>query len=320
MHDDSAMSDSREAILAIKLGALGDVLLAIGALRDIRERHGLPLAVLTRRPYLPILARCPWVDAAIGDPGLPRWRPDGWWQLWRALRRWRFARVYDLQNSRRSASYRRLLLAHVPSSALPPHTLMPPENRPARTLPAPERLAAQLSAAGIAPRHTLSPALDWLAAPVEALLASASLAAPFVVLLPGSSRRHAGKRWPHYRALARRLVGDGLRVAIIPGPEEPEIGPDWPGTVLRSGGRALDVFELAGVLERASAVVGNDSGPTHLADLLGRPGLALFGPASPPPEQTGLGRRRLRVLEAEALAELGPERVHEALLAQLSPR
>ncbi len=314
------MSVTGEATLAIKLGALGDLLLTLGALEDIRAAHGPPLVVLTRRPYLPMLERCPWVDATLTDPALPRWRPDGWWRLWRELRSWRFRRVYDLQNSRRSASYRRLLLRGMPSFTLPPDTLLPPDGRRARLLPAPERLALQLARAGIEPRHTLSPRLDWLCAPVATLLEAAGITGPYLVLLPGSSRRHAAKRWPYYRELAARLAAARFSVVTVPGPEEPEIAGDWPGIVLRASGRPLDLFELAGVLAGARAVVGNDSGPTHLAALLGRPGLALFGAASPPPERTGIDRHRLRVLRVGALPTLSASAVFEALLAQLDQR
>lgn len=320
MGEPSMSAGSSAAILAIKLGALGDVLLALGALADLRAAHREALAVLTRPAYRPLLERCPWVDAVIPDPALPRWRIDGWWRLARRLRGWRFVRVYDLQNSRRSASYRRFLLRGIPASALPPDTPLPPDGRPARSLPVPERLALQLERAGIAPRQVLAPSLEWMCAPVDALLASAGVTRPYLVLLPGSSRRHLGKRWPHFQSLAALLVKRGLKVITIPGPEESDIGDDWPGVVLRASGRALDLFELAGVLAGAWAVVGNDSGPTHLAALLGRPGIALFGPTSPEPALTGIDRHRLRVLQSRALADLSPQSVLESLFAQLGAR
>jgi ADP-heptose:LPS heptosyltransferase len=42
----------------------------------------------------------------------------------------------------------------------------------------------------------------------------------------------------------------------------------------------LDVAGLARVTDAASLFVAGDTGPVHLADALGRPALALFGPAS----------------------------------------
>lgn len=53
------MSDV-ERILIVKLGALGDILLAEGAIRDVRAHHPEAcISLLTRRPFAPLLARCP---------------------------------------------------------------------------------------------------------------------------------------------------------------------------------------------------------------------------------------------------------------------
>ena len=46
------------AILVVKLGALGDLLLADGALRDLRAHHpGDRIVLLTRRAFAPLMAR-----------------------------------------------------------------------------------------------------------------------------------------------------------------------------------------------------------------------------------------------------------------------
>jgi len=44
---------------------------------------------------------------------------------------------------------------------------------------------------------------------------------------------------------------------------------------------ASTIAELIGATRGASAVVGVDSGPLHLAAALGRPGVAIFGPTDP---------------------------------------
>jgi ADP-heptose:LPS heptosyltransferase len=43
----------------------------------------------------------------------------------------------------------------------------------------------------------------------------------------------------------------------------------------------LDLLETAAVLQRCRCVVTNDSGLAHLAEAVGRPVVALFGPTSP---------------------------------------
>jgi ADP-heptose:LPS heptosyltransferase len=146
------------------------------------------------------------------------------------------------------------------------------------------------------------------------ILAGAGVAAPYVVLLPGSSARHPHKRWPHYADLAAHLAAAGRRAVVVPGPEEVEECRAIPAALLMEGGRVLDFFKLAGVLKGAAFAVGNDSGPTHLAAHLGVPGLGLFGRSHLPARMTGIERPGFRVMEVERLAELPLAPVLEAVL------
>lgn len=98
-----------------------------------------------------------------------------------------------------------------------------------------------------------------------------------VLLHPGG--RLPDKRWPSFNELARRL-GDAADIATViirpPGePSPPPIGPNqiacdtrgWP--------------QLLSVLQRADAVVCNDSASAHLAAALGRPVVSIFGSGNP---------------------------------------
>ena len=102
-------SAAGERILVIKLGALGDVVLATGAMAAIRAHHpAAHIALLTTEAMLEAVEQCPlfdeiWIDLKPGAFNLP-----GWWSLGRRLRSGRFTRIYDLQNSSRSARYFRL--------------------------------------------------------------------------------------------------------------------------------------------------------------------------------------------------------------------
>jgi ADP-heptose:LPS heptosyltransferase len=75
--------------------------------------------------------------------------------------------------------------------------------------------------------------------------------------------------------------------------------------------RDLPLPELAAVLQHADAYLGNDSGPTHLAAILGRPTLALFGPTDP--ALWAPRGPRVRVLRHAPLADLTPDIVLHAL-------
>lgn len=303
-----------ERVLVVKLGALGDIILADGALRDIRERHReAHITLLTRKGFAPLMQRCPWVDAVIADDNAPRWRIDRMLALRRQLLAGAFDTAYDLQNSRRSFFYRRWLSAS--------HTIWSFERQPhAVAASVPARHAAQLQSAGFTSRWSEQPSPGWIATDATALLAQAGIERPFVVLLPGSSARHPHKRWPHYAGLASRLTRAGLVVASIPGIEEPGIAAGFDGIVLKHDGRILRLPELAGVLQRAACVVGNDSGPTHLAACLGTPTVALFETASPSRISTGIAARGAASLDAPSMAGISIERVHDAVQCQLARR
>jgi ADP-heptose:LPS heptosyltransferase len=72
---------------------------------------------------------------------------------------------------------------------------------------------------------------------------------------------------------------------------------------------------VAAILQQARAFLGNDSGLSHLAGLLGVPTLALFGPTDPV-HWSPLGPR-VRVLRSEPLAALPPEGVLSELVSSI---
>jgi len=78
----------------------------------------------------------------------------------------------------------------------------------------------------------------------------------------------------------------------------------------------LSWYELAGVFKRALFVVGNDTGPSHLAAHIGTQGLALFGNYSPA-ERTGIIRENFGVIEVEDLAALPAERVFDEVTRRI---
>jgi ADP-heptose:LPS heptosyltransferase len=312
-----------DRILIIKLGAFGDVIQAEGALRDIRAHHpNAVIDILTRRAFAPLLARCPWVDCVRIDEHAPRWRVDRMLALRRVLRAEQFTRVYDLQGSSRSASYFRWMLPDVPWSGLKPGMAFPHLHPHPKTLHGRERLAVQLQAAGVPARWARTPDLSWMAEPADALLAAAGLARkPFALLIPGSSARHPTKRWGGFAALAEKLATAGLAVVTVPGPDEMALCAELPAlSLLDVEGKALSLFALAGVAQRAALVVGNDTGPTHLAAYLGRPGLALMGGGTKSAAQVGLDLGAFTMLDAGPLHQLTVETVWQRLLPMLPPR
>ncbi|MBX3491842.1 MAG: glycosyltransferase family 9 protein [Parvibaculum sp.] len=305
----AAFPADAKRVLVIKHGAFGDVIQAEGALRDIRANHPhAHIAVLTTPAYRGLIARAPFIDEVVVDARTPRWRLDAMWALRKTLRAGHFDMIYDLQNSSRTAFYFRWMLKDCRWSGTAkgcshPHRAAEPKK--IRTL---DRLAGQLADAGLRIERTLTPDVSWLADDVSELLDKAGARKPYIVLVPGCSARHPQKRWPYYDKLAAALIADGHEVVLAPGPDEVELARTIPGIKLTDTHGLLSWYELAGVFKNADFVVGNDTGPSHLASHIGTPGLALFGSYSPA-ERTGIARENFGVIEVEDLSALAVERV-----------
>lgn len=296
-----ACVSTTECVLVLKLGAFGDLVLADGALQDLRAHHPQAhITLLTRAPYAALMRDCPWVDAVVVDDNRPRWRLGAMLAWRRRFLDGRYARVYDLQNSRRTAFYRRWLAG----DSAPRWSTMA-RNAPRDGGGVPALHARQLAAAGVPVHHAPCPTPTWIATDASALLKRAGIdpAESFVLLLPGASARNTHKCWPRFADLSQALVADGVRVVTVPGPDEADLGPGYAGCVLRDGDRAVDLRRLAGIARAAACVVGNDSGPLHLATGMGTPSVLLLDDGNPSFHASG-ERAGLQRLGASPLSSL----------------
>jgi len=303
-------------ILIIKHGAFGDVMQCEGALHDIRVHHPHDqITVLTEPAYAKIMERCPWVDQVVRDPRPPRWRLDKMWALRKQLRTQKIDRVYDLQNSSRTTDYFRWIFPGTEWSGTAPGCSHPHKAPDPKSIHSLKRLEGQLVDAGLTCTHTLRPDVSWMANDVSTLLSEANVQPGFVLLVPGSSASLPHKRWPFYGELAKRLITDGHDVVTVPGPDEMELCAAIPGTSL-TGETFLGWFDLAGVVDAAGFVIGNDTGPSHLAAHMGKPGLALFG-SHTSVEKTGIKTDAFDAIEVVDLNKLSIEDVYAAVKARL---
>ena len=106
-----------------------------------------------------------------------------------------------------------------------------------------------------------------------------------VVIHPGSGSPE--KCWPagRFAELAGRHVAAGRAVTVVLGEVERERLTAGEAAAFADAGAAVerpaDYVALMDVLLGASRFIGNDSGPTHLAGILGVPTVAVFGPTDP---------------------------------------
>jgi len=116
----------------------------------------------------------------------------------------------------------------------------------------------------------------------EAAAFLAAVPRPFALYHPGAARPEKAWGEARYAELARRLLTHrGLRPVVSWGPGDEQrrdrMKKELPEADVLPG---LDFAGLAHAIDASALFVAGDTGPAHLADALGRPTLALFGPAS----------------------------------------
>jgi len=301
-----------ERILVIKLGALGDIVQALGPLAAIRRHHPRAhITALTTTPFVPLLGASPYVDDIWIDPRPRAWQLGTWLSLRRKLRGGRFGRVYDLQTSGRSSFYFRLLgpgqrpeWSGIATGGSHPHSN--PRRDFMHTI---ERQAEQLRDAGIGAVPPTD--VSWLTAD----LARYALPSRFALLVPGGSAARLQKRWPAagYGALATRLLARGVTPVVIGIASERPLA----ATIRASCPEARDLTgqtsfaEIAALARQAKAAVGNDTGPMHLIAAAGCPSVVLFSADSDP--ALCAPRGQVTVLRRADLAQLSADEVAAAL-------
>ncbi|MGA3028522.1 MAG: glycosyltransferase family 9 protein [Bryobacteraceae bacterium] len=317
-------------ILAVRLGAMGDVIQCLPAVASLK--HGIPRSHVTwviEPRWAPLLEGNPYVDRVIL---LDRRSLAGLRAAWRDLR----ARRYDI-----AVDFQGLLKSALVASAARAERLFGFTRALVRERPAAWFYSV---AVGSKAEHVVDRYLDLAAAagassllrtfPLPAGHAEGSLpASPFVLASPMAG--WAAKEWPmdFYSELGRLLEAGGCTLVL-----NGRTRIDAPHTHAHVSG-------LPGLIDatrRAVAVVGVDSGPLHLAAALGKPGVAIFGPTDParngprggaiavlrsPAAVTSYKRRgrqprRHRGPElarpGAAMRDISPQAVHEALRAALA--
>jgi ADP-heptose:LPS heptosyltransferase len=291
----AALATSAIRVAWIRTDRLGETLLnlpAAAALKAAVPRAKLTLLV---QPDLqPLLAGLPWVEAVLGvevGAGRPWWREA--WTLARTLRRHRFD-VAVVSNPLK-AIHAAVWLARIPQRVGYDRkwggllTDRIPDRKAAGDRHEVEYncdllRALQLPAA-VPARWPFEVGLEPEGRAVQRLLAEAGVSSErFVAVHPWTSNPR--KRWApaRYRALIERVSRDlATPVVVIGGAAERSQA----AQVLPAGGPVadltgrLDLRQLAALLQRARALISNDSGPVHLAAAVGTRVLALFGTSDP---------------------------------------
>lgn len=302
--------NGRRPILVIKHGALGDLLLSVGAMRAIRNHHpDAPIVLLTEPRFVQVMLTSGIFDAVWPDPRVGLAELGLLARLAAMIRKAGFARVYDLQGSDRTAFYMHVMFLGAARSewcgAAPGATFRQPR-RVAMRMHALDALSDLLGRAGI--DLVPPPDLGFLDADVTML----EPPGPFALLAPGGAAHRTEKRWPaaRFAELARRIADHGIVPCVVGDAAERALASEIAAAcadVVSLAGRT-QLAELAALARRARFAVGNDTGPMHLFALAGCPTVTIFSAASRPERSAPVGREA-HVVGQPDLSTLGIEPV-----------
>jgi heptosyltransferase-1 len=299
-----------ERILIIKPSSLGDVATTLPMLCDLRQNF--PAAMidwLIHPAFAPLLEGHDAIHELIP---FDRKKLGAWWYkpsafgLFRALikqlRGNRYDTVIDAQGLLRSGFLARITGAAMRigfSNAREGATLMYTHKvhlpGGGRNMLAVDRMRALLGPLKIdvsAPAQFRMPVALAAIDAAQKLLRAGGLddRRPFVAIIPGA--RWNTKRWDieRYAQVARRLLEVGEFVALLGSPDEKPLCDQIANALAMEATAGAGLANLAGktslgemiaILAKARLVIGNDSGPLHVAVALGRPTLSIYGPTSP---------------------------------------
>ena len=312
-------------ILVVRLGAMGDILHALPAVRALKLGHpDTPLTWVVEPKWTPLLEENPFVDRVVT---LDRESFRGLAASHRTLRESNYCLAVDFQG---------LLKSALVAVAAQPERIYGFDAGQIR-----ERAAAlfyrhRISSSAV---HVVDRNLDLAAAagavcdgpavfPIPPGRPEGNLpAGEFVLASPLAG--WASKQWPlaHYRTLAARLRDELGIPLVLNGALGSPFGDIAPAVAHYSG-----LPGLIHATRMAAAVVGVDSGPLHLAAALAKPGVAIFGPTDP--ARNGPYGDSLRVLRSasavttykrgavidESMQSISADEVFEALRTVLRRR
>lgn len=309
----STLSD-KKSILVIRLGALGDLVLCAPQFQAIRQAvpHAR-ITLLTMPAFAAFGQLMPWFDAVVTDPRAPFWHVAAWRRLLTDLTLVAPDAVIDLQGkSRQGMLYhllgikqKKILWSGAVNGCSHPRPWPPQPHQHVSDF-----FNAQIKTLAITPLERAD--FSWLQADITAW----QLPKEYVVFIPGSSPDRLYKRWPaaYYAELAWRFTQQGLAVVAVGSHADADAVQALcrlsPAVIDLCGQTSLTA--LGSVLRGARAVIGNDTGPTHMAAAMGTPTLALFSEQVNPIWSCPKGQRT-QWLQGKPVTAITVDAVAEAL-------
>ena len=309
-------------ILIIKHGSLGDIAQACGAIQDISTNHNDDdIYLLTTNPYIELFKKNKHIKDVILDNRLSRFNLIYLFSLMKKIKKYKFIKIYDLQNSSRTSFYKRILFPNanfnIWSSS---NTTLPFDNtkNDYDKKPVLNRFEQQLKISGLNTKHTMFPDFSWSCSDISKIKSLYKLH-KYIILFPFSSQYLTSKRWPYYNDLIDKIkekYNDEFKIVIAPGPNEINEAKQIKALCILDDGKALNISQLSSLISNSSFVVANDTGPAHMAAHLNAKGIALFGLHKSAFLQS-IERENFKAIQVTDLKKLSTEKVFEKLTNSL---
>tara|TARA_Y100001970_G_C14225345_1_gene855289 strand:- start:407 stop:1348 length:942 start_codon:yes stop_codon:yes gene_type:complete len=310
-------------ILIIKHGSLGDIAQASGAIQDISESHkNDDVYLLTTKPYFELFKNNPYLKAVILDKRLSRFNLIYLFSLMRILKKYKFTKVFDLQNSSRTSFYKRILFPAANHTMWSSSETTLPKNETKVEFdkkPVLNRFKHQLEISGVKINQTTSPDFNWACTNIDKIKDQYKLN-KYIVLFPFCSPHLTLKKWPHYNKfieLLKNKFNDEFKIVVAPGPLEIPLTKEINAISILKDEKALSISELATLIKHSSFVVANDTGPAHMAAHLGAKGITLFG-SHTTAYKVSIERENFKAIQVADLNKLTPEKVFEKFIKSIS--
>ena len=305
-------------ILIIKHGSLGDIAQASGAIQDIYENHkDHNLYIMTSKPYVDLYKKSPFITDVILDKRLSRFNLIYIYLLMRKIKKLKFVKVFDLQNSSRTSFYKKVLFPNSNYNSWSSSQTTLPSNTTKEEfdkLSVLERFDHQLKTSGLETKHTLKPNFDWSCTDISQINSKFKLE-KYIILFPFCSPHLHLKKWPHYNELIKLIkteLKNDYKVVIAPGPSEIEEAKNFNAECILDDGKALNIPQLASLIKNSSFVIANDTGPAHISAHIGAKGVALFG-SHTTAYKVNIEREQFKAIQVSDLNKLSASKVFEKI-------
>ena len=310
-------------ILIIKHGSLGDIAQACGAIQDISENHSNDeIYLLTTKPYFDLFKKNKNIKEVILDKRLSRFNLFYLYPLMKTIKKYKFSKVYDLQNSKRTSFYKKILFPKADLNTWSSSETTLPSDSSKEEFDKKsvlDRFDHQLKTSGINTNHTMFPDFSWSCSDITKIKSDYKLE-KYIILFPFASPHLTSKRWPYYNDLINKITdkyNDEFKIVVAPGPNEINDAKKINALCILDNGKALDISQLSTLIKNSSFVVSNDTGPAHMTAHLNAKGITLFGSHKSAFLQS-IERDNFKAIQVSDLNKLSTEKVFERLSNSLS--